>query len=44
MIDHSPEVGSKIMLGSYQPDHLLVLMVDCNDRHQVGADGRQSGD
>jgi protease YdgD len=28
IIDHSPEVGSAIMLGGYQQDHPLVLMAD----------------
>jgi protease YdgD len=28
IIDHSPEIGSAIMLGGYQQDHPLVLMAD----------------
>ena len=28
MIDQSPEVGSKVMLGGYQQDHPLVLTAD----------------
>jgi len=28
MIDQSPEVGSKVMLGGYQQDHPLALMAD----------------
>jgi hypothetical protein len=35
VIGEPPEIGSTVMLGGYQQDHLLVLMAD-TECHVVG--------
>jgi len=43
IIDHSPEMGSTVMLGGYQQDHPLVLMADTECQivgRAIDTDGR----